>query len=422
MSGVWKLLSFFLAALLGGVIALWIGGRSPPPAPGVGSALGAMSFAPQAPVAEVTQMPSAARLKLGGYVEPRNVARLTAQGPGRVSFVAGQEGERMARGQIVVSLDTDALQPEYRSAWAGLSGDMAASQNAQTQLYHSLYGQRQPSMGGPAYDAYERALSPFYNMAQQFMGSAAPGLTNGPGAPFAGGTPMTQAQSQRSYPAINNARADYEKQMAALVASQARIDALDQRLRDRRATAPYASVILTRYVRVGDVVQPGQPLVDLADVDQLDVRIEVPAHLVTHLKIGDEVPVSLSDANVWAPVSQIFPAANPLQHTVTVKLALPNGAPAAPGMYALAWIAQSGGGGQSASAPAVPTSAIAYRGSLPVAFVINGMGGVEMRILRLGEATGDRTAVLSGLQPGERILTNPGPDLRSGDPLVGPQH
>ena len=58
--------------------------------------------------------------------------------------------------------------------------------------------------------------------------------------------------------------------MAALVASQAHIDALDQRLRDRRATAPYASVIMTRYVRVGDVVQPGQPLVDLADPDQFD--------------------------------------------------------------------------------------------------------------------------------------------------------
>ena len=330
MSGVWKLLSFVIAAMLGGVIALWFGGRTQPAASTVASPMAAMSLPLQAPVVEVTQMPSAARLKLGGYVEPRNVVRLTAQGPGRVTFVAGQEGETMAGGQIVVGLDTDALQPEYRSAWAALAGDMAASQNAQTQLYHSLYGQRQPAMGGPAYDAYERSLSPLYNMAQGFMGSMFPGMTNGPGAPMGGGTPMTQAQSQHSYPAINNARADYERHMASLVKSQAHIDTLDQRLRDRRATAPYTSVILTRYVRVGDVVQAGQPLADLADVNQLDVRIEVPTNLIAQLKLGDEVPVSLANVNVWAPVSQIFPAANTLQHTVTVKLALASGAAAAP--------------------------------------------------------------------------------------------
>ncbi len=367
-----------------------------------------MSFAPQAPTVEVTQMSTAARFKLGGFVEPRNVVRLTAQGPGRVTFIAGQEGERIAAGATAVALDDDALRVEYRSAWAGLSSEMAASQNAQTQLYQSLYGPRQPTMGGPGYDAYERMFTPFYNMFQGMMGGGAP--------------TQSQAQAQHSFPAINNARADYEREQAALVASQARIDALDQQLRNRRSVAPFASVIMTRHVRVGDAVQPGQPLADLADPDQLDLRVEVPANLATHLKIGDQLPVSLADSNVWAVVSQIFPGANTAQHTVTVKAALPPEAAAAPGMYGLAWIAQPGGGGQSATAPAAPNGAIAYRGSLPVAFVVNNAGGLEMRILRLGEVSGDKTVVLSGLQPGERIVAHPEPDLKSGDSVFGPRH
>lgn len=408
MSTVFRAFAFFLAAVAGGLVVLWMGGHPPQNQPAISPTAASILFSQQAPVVEVTQNPTAARYKLGGFVEARNFVRLMAQGPGRVTYVAGQEGQRIAAGATVVALDDDALRAEYRSAWAGLSGDMAASQNAQTQLYHSLYGARQSPMGGPGYDAYERMFTPLYNMMQPFMG---------------GGAPMqTQSQQQRSFPAINNARADYERQQAGLVASQARIDALDQRLRDRRSIAPYGSVIMARHVRVGDIVQPGQPLADLADPNQLDLRIEVPANLVTQLKIGDQLPVSLADTNVWAVVSEIFPAANATQHTVTVKAALPAGAAAAPGMYGLAWVAQPGGGGQSATAPFIPDSAIAYRGSLPVAFVVNGAGAVEMRILRLGEASGDKTAVLSGLRPGERVVAHPEPDLKSGDSVFGSNH
>jgi len=402
-----KSLPILLAAILGGLIATWMGGRAPveqPPA----AALAPLAL-PSVGMAEVTAMSTASRYKLGGVVEARHVVRLTAQQPGRVTFLAGREGDRVAAGAVVAALDDDALKPEYRSAWAGLAGDMAAQQNAQTQLYQNLYGPRQPTMGGPGYDAYERMATPFYNMFQSFMG----------GGPGGGGAPMmNQAEAQRSPSAVNNARADYERQQAAMVAAQSRLDALDQRLRDRRSIAPYAAVIMARHTRVGDVVQPGQPLVDLADPDELDLRVEAPADLALNLKVGDRLPVSLENANVWAIVAQIFPGADQSSHTVTIKAALPPGVAAAPGMYGLAWIAQPGGGGESAIAPGIPQSAIVYRGSLPAAFVVASDGTAQMRILRLGESSGDRVAVLSGLQIGERVVAHPEPDLKSGDSLA----
>jgi len=418
LSNLLKFVGFVVAAVIGGVIVALLGNHGAPVDKAGQRGQAGLSYGPTVSTVEVGRMPAAARLKLGGYVEARTTVKLTAQAPGRVTFVAGQEGERLAAGQVVVGLDDEALKPEYRSAWAALAGDMAQSQNAQNQLYHSIYGQRTSPMGGPAQDAYERMATPLYNMAQGFMGGLFPGMTGGPNTPFGSfGPMMTQAQSQKSWPVLNNARADYERQLAALTASQSRIDGLDQRLRDRRAVAPQASVLMTRHVRVGDVVQPGQPLAEIADVDQLDVRIEVPTNLVAQIKIGDQVPVSLSHVNVWAPVVQIFPAADRSQRTVSVKLALPAGSPAAPGMYALAWIAQAGGNTPSAFAPAVPVSAVAHRGSQPLAFVLDGQGRAEMRILRLGDVTGDQVAVLSGLQTGERVVANPAPNLKSGDQL-----
>ncbi|MDE2578249.1 MAG: efflux RND transporter periplasmic adaptor subunit [Hyphomicrobiales bacterium] len=418
---LFKYLPFIVAAFFGGMIASWFGRKAPEPTGLL--APPALAYAQlRVPTVEVTQTPTAARFRLGGYVEPRNFVRLTAQQPGRIAYIAGQEGEHVRAGQLVAALDDDAIRPQYRAAWAALGAEMAAQQNAQTQLYQKLYGPRQPSLGGPGYDAYERYATPFYNMFQSFMGNGGgfPGFSPGGGGGPGGGPPMmTQDQAQRSWSAVNNARADYERQQAGLAGAQARVDELDQQLRNRRSIAPYNSVIMMRHVRVGDVVQPGQPLVDIADTDQLDVRVELPAHLVGNLKIGDQIPVSLSNANVWAAVSQIFPGANPAQRTVTVKLALQQGAAAAPGMYALVWFAQPGGGGPSASAPSIPTSAIAWRGSLPIAFVVSNTGAADMRILRLGEATGDRTAVLSGLQTGEKILANPNPNQRSGESVLG---
>lgn len=354
----------------------------------------------------VSEMSAANRIRLGGTVEPDRTVRLSAQAPGRVNFIAGEEGDRVAEGQIVVGLDTDAIDPEYRAAWAQLGEQMAGLTNARAQLYENVYGPATSPMGGTPQAAFDQASVPLFNMFQGFM----------PGFP---GTPNTrplqsQAESQRNFATASAARYDYERQLAALSAAQSRLDSLDAQLRDRRAVAPWNGVIMKRFVRVGDQVQPGQPLAEFADVDTLVVRIEVPVEMVENLRLGDRVPLTIAGNNLWAPVTQIFPAADAAAHTVPVKLSLPTGAPAAPGMYALAWIPQSEAGSPNALSPAIPASAVTYRGSLPLAFVAGQDGRVEMRVLRLGDRQGDRVAVLSGVAPGEMVVDRPSPGLRSG--------
>lgn len=427
ISGLMRFAPLFVAAVIGGVVAAWFAGgpgddhTAASGGHGGGypvSGMGAF-MSPMAGLATVAQMPAAERIRLGGYVEAGRVVKLTAQAPGRITYVAGDIGERMAAGQVVVALDDDAIQPNYRAAWSDLSAQMTGIQDAQTQLYNKLEGPQTSPLGGAGYDAYDKMTVPFYNMAQGMFGSVFPGM-GGRNSPFGMASPMqTQEQARRGFPAASQARAAYERQLGQMVASQSRIDGLDAQLRMRRAIAPWSGAIVKRYVRVGDVVQPGMPLADIADVDQMDVRVEVPVALVANLHLGDPVPVTVNDGNGWAVVSQIHPAANPGAHTVTVKLTLPAGAPVAPGMYVLAWIAQPGGGSPNQLAPAVPSSAIVQRGSLPVAFVARPDGTVEMRVLRLGDAQGPNTAVLSGLGVGEQVVAHPSPHLKSGDPIHG---
>ncbi|MCB9993169.1 MAG: efflux RND transporter periplasmic adaptor subunit [Hyphomicrobiaceae bacterium] len=405
-----RTLPLLLAGVIGGFVVWLLGGHGGDapnpavhlvsnPASPVGLPVGGAGYV------AVTEMPAAARVKLGGYVESHDHLQLTAQDSGRITFIGGDAGDRVTAGQIVISLDEDMIGVDYRQAWAALTGEMANVQNRQLQLYFALYGQQQSPIGGPAYSAYDRSMTPFFNIAQSMANSFFPGMFGGQN------TPMLSS-GQRMPGPMYDARAAYEAAQANLAAAQARIDALDQRLRNRRSIAPYSATILKRYVELGDIVQPGQPLADLADTDRLDVRIEVPTNLIAHLKLGDQIPVSLDHENVWAAVSQIYPAADPQNRTVTVKLSLPTGAAAAPGMYVVAWLAQESS--QSETAAAIPVTAIDYRAGLPVAFVATSDGSTQMRVLRLGDITGDQIAVLSGLTPGEYILANPGLHTQTG--------
>ena len=86
---------------------------------------------------------------------------------------------------------------------------------------------------------------------------------------------------------------------------------------------------------MGDTVQPGQPLLNYADVEYLQVEVDVPARLRPGLREGMMVKAELDLNNRQIPVrvAQVFPMADPQRHTVKVKFDLPQGV-SEPGMYA----------------------------------------------------------------------------------------
>lgn len=359
---------------------------------------------------EVMQQRLVSRTPLGGYVEPLQVIHLTAQTGGRVVYIAGREGASVMAGQIVVGLDEERLISDYQAAWASLSSEMSGIQNAQVQLYNKLYGPATSPMGGPAYEAYDRSTVPFYNAMRGVM-------------PFMGGPPIqTQTDQQRSFSNRSQARSEYERQQATVVASQAKIDAIESMMRDHRSIAPFPAVILTKHVNVGDVVQPGQVLMDIAQTDRLLLKVETPARLVSELRAGMVVPVTVDGfTHLDGLVDQIYPAANKEQHTVTLKILLPPDAPVAPGMFASAVLPEPPMDGKAVELPVIPASAIVYRGSLPSVFVTGRDGRIELRVVRLGEKQGDRAVVLSGLKVGDKVVTSPKSNMRSGDPAFGTQ-
>lgn len=197
---------------------------------------------------------------------------------------------------------------------------------------------------------------------------------------------------------------------------RSRVDEIDARLRDTRGISPFEGVVVEKLAEVGDTVQPGQALLRFADTRYLQLKVDVPARLVSALSEDMIVPAKLDvgDTYIDVRVARIFPMADSQRHTVVVKFDLPSGVPGGPGMYAEVMIPDVNT--PITDMPKIPKSAVIRRGSLPAVFVLNHEGLAEMRLVRLGdEIDNEYIAVLSGVLPGEQIFAFPSPRIRSGD-------
>ena len=341
-----------------------------------------------------------AHVVLGGTVKPYREVTLTAQTAGRVEFLAGSEGDWFDEGEVLVAIDDDDILAQRQQAMADLYGRTSTMDDARAQYSREFWApqalqqqQTAPSMGY------------FPSMFEKFMGGGGSGRNSYNGINpwvvrdvdlYSQGTHVKQAQS-----GIHGARS--------------RIDEIDARLRDTRSISPFEGVVVKKLAEVGDTVQPGQALLQFADTRFLQLKVDVPARLVSALSEDMVVPAKLDvgDTYIDVRVAQIFPMADSQRHTVIVKFDLPSGVPGGPGMYAEVMIPDVNT--PITDMPIIPSSAIIRRGSLPAVFVLNREGRAEMRLVRLGDEVDDENvAVLAGVRPGEQIFASPPSGIRSG--------
>ena len=328
---------------------------------------------------------------LGGTVIPLKEVTLSAQVPGRVESIAGLEGDDFKAGTILLTINDDDLQARKQAARAQLSKAYNAMQNARVQYNREMWN---PRIDNPR------------PMAGMGMPSMFDGFFNGMGGDnsswFGGGNKGIERHAD-----LVQQGSQVQSAQSSIAQAESGIREIDAKLRDSRAVAPFDGIILKKLVEVGDTVQPGQPLLVYSYSKFLRIKVDVPARLMPGLQKDMIVPARLDVGNtqISARVAQIAPKADDKQHTVTVKFDLPEGVPGGPGMYAEVMIPDINS--PTRALPVIPKSAISKRGSLPSVRVLDENNVPKMRLIRTGiEIDGNTVIVLSGLKPGERILTN----------------
>ncbi|NEX20607.1 efflux RND transporter periplasmic adaptor subunit [Thiorhodococcus mannitoliphagus] len=341
----------------------------------------------------VQQAQGAPTVSLGGTVVPYKEVTLAAQLPGRVTYLAGREGDAFDEDKLLVAIGDEELVAKRRAMLAQMASADAQLRNAGVQYTRELYSPRSRNapggMGLP--NLFDQM---FTRPVESFIGERDRGAEFSADV-YASGVQIQEAQS-------------------GMMRLQAELQALDSKIRDARSIAPFDGVIVKKFVEVGDTVQPGQPLLNYADVGYLQVEVDVPARLRPGLREGQMLQAEIDPANRRVPirVAQIFPMADPQRHTVKIKFDLPQGV-SEPGMYAKVLVPDFNA--PARSSPVIPKSAVRYNGSLPGVYVLTESGEPQLRLIRVGEALdGGFISVLSGLRPGERILSDPGPRVTAG--------
>ena len=178
-------------------------------------------------------------------------------------------------------------------------------------------------------------------------------------------------------------------------------------------TAPFAGLVTNKPANVGDLAVPGQALIQIENLEQLQVVTAVPEARILQTRVGDILPVHIPAATLELEgrVVEIAPAADPMSRTAPIKLDLPPDPNLRPGQFARVMLP-----GRAATTLTVPRAAVQAFGQMEKVYVVKDDQAV-LRLVRTGTTVDDRVEILSGLRAGEKVIVQAQAPLTDNQPI-----
>lgn len=205
---------------------------------------------------------------------------------------------------------------------------------------------------------------------------------------------------------LDSARAKYEGARALLTKAR-------EMAGDYSVEAPWDGVVSKVLVKDGDFVAPRAPLLEMYDPASLVIRLAVPEAQATEVFKGTPATVQLDAYPGKAfegQVSRVYPDLDTRMRTRTAEVKLEAPVALLPGMFARLKLTME----TAADAVVVPNEAVMV---LPngekVAYVLKN-GKVQRRVVQTGQEAGGQVQIVSGIQPGETVVTAGNEKLKDG--------
>ena len=218
------------------------------------------------------------------------------------------------------------------------------------------------------------------------------------------------------------ARADHDRATAEHKQAVARVGEIRATIERKQIRAPFAGALGIRQVDLGQYLKGGDPIVPLQSLNPIYVDFAVPQQRVGEMRTGREIGVStegLSGRELVGHINAIDSVVDSATRNVQVQATLenPNGR-LRPGMFVQVRVRI----GETSPVLALPASAISYAPYGDSVYVVGDLEGpngatyrgVRQQFVKLGRARGDQVAVVSGLKPGDEVVTSGAFKLRSG--------
>jgi RND family efflux transporter MFP subunit len=331
-------------------------------------------------------------LDASGYVVARREATVSAKVAGKVAQVLIQEGQHVAAGEVIATIDDSNAKAALNQAAAQAAAAQESIRVAQVSL-------------AEATPKYQRSRTLHANgwLSQQDLEAAQAGYDSAR-------ENLTLAQRQAA-------------------TAQTTVEVYRRGEDDTVVRAPFAGVVTATAAQPGEIVAPvagggftRTGICTIVDMDSLEVEVDVAESFISRVQPGMPASVKLNAYPDWeipAQVITVIPTADRSKATVTVRVGFKVKDPRiVPEMGAhVAFLSPTPAANAQASqsrAVIVPPDAVQTEdGGQAVLFVITN-GRAERRAVRLGDRNAQGQIVIAGIAPGEAVAVEGADKLKDG--------
>lgn len=350
------------------------------------------------------------RVIFTGTTRPNQDVVLRAQVEGQVLSLGVDVGDQVTQGQVLARLDAALLRAAVIEAESELAARRSEVVQAQAQVNNARIAVEQARLN------LEQSQADAARLKQL--------LESGAIAAQAAEQAETTARTQRQVLASTQAQVKTAQEgvtiaQGRVLAQAAIVKQTQARLQYALIRSPLNGVVLERLTETGNLLQPGDELLRIGNLNQLRVVVELSEREAADLQVGQAAQISL-DAAPNAPLSgrvtRISPAADATARLVPVEIVINNPQQ----RFGAGLLARVTFAGEAQARIVIPQSALAGEdeGNVSVkegqVYVVNN-NQVEVRPVQLGNRRNGQVEIISGLNPGERFVVRSGRPLRDGD-------
>ncbi len=354
---------------------------------------------------------------LTGTTTPFRTVSLRSQVEGRLLGLNVDVGDTVNQGQVIGQVDDVLLRTAINQAEAELASLKsevarinAQISNARAEVERTKLQQQQLQ----ADSQRQQKLASQGAIAKQTAEQAS-----------------TQAQSAAQVVRAAQESVEVEQQALAaakgrVVAQQAVVAEAVERRSYARLISPIAGAVLQRLTEPGNLLQPGNEILNIGDFNRIKVEVQVSELELAKIQVGQSVEVRLdafTNQTYYGTVTRISPAADPTARLIPVEVVIPN----KDRQIGSGLLARVNFTSPEQANVVIPESALqkdkkssskenSQTNSQGKIFVLNSSEKptVSLREVTVGKKIDGKVEILSGLQPGEKFVARSGEPLKDG--------
>ncbi|RCW92509.1 efflux RND transporter periplasmic adaptor subunit [Winogradskyella arenosi] len=295
-------------------------------------------------------------LAVSGKIQAANSADLSTRMMGYVNKVHVNVGDKVHKGQLLVSINNADLQAKRAQVNAGISEATAAFNNAQKD----------------------------YNRFKNLF-----------------------ADNSASQKEMDDITANFEMAKARLESANQMKNEINAQFTYSNITAPFSGTITSKNVEAGNMANPGAPLISMETPGHFEVMAMVPESEISAIKKGTTVDVLVKSINqpLKGKVAEVSTSAKNTGGQYLVKIDLDKTeVNILSGMFTTVQFPVER---KAATAMVlIPSDVIITNGQLSGVYTVSQSNTALLRWLRLGRTFGDQVEVLSGLNADEAYIVS----------------